>query len=98
MKFLLFVVDALRGGCLRWGWWLLVQGGNVKVLKGDNTTTADPSDHLAVSRAYPHTFGQPLVQFSGSEEKTAKHSPVRYLRKPRDHDHLRSRAPDMHLY
>jgi hypothetical protein len=66
----------------------------VKVLKGDNTTTADPSDRLAVSRAYPHTFGQPLVQLvSGSEAKAAKHSPVRYL----NLDRIRSRPPDMRL-
>ena len=50
----------------------------MKVLKGDNTTTADASDRLAVSRAYPHTFGQPLVQLvSGAEDKPAKHSPLR---------------------
>lgn len=61
---------------------VLLQGANVKVSVGDNTTTADPSDRLAVSRAYPHTFGQPLVHLvpvASSETKAAKHSPLRYL-------------------
>lgn len=67
----------------------------MKVSKGDNTTTADPSDRLAVGRAYPHTFGQPLVHLvpvSSSEAKSAEHSPLRYL----NVDRLRSHPPDMH--
>lgn len=48
----------------------------MKVSKGDNTTAADPSDRLAVSRAYPHTYGQPLVHLV-SEDKAAKHSTLR---------------------
>jgi len=67
---------------------VLLQGANVKVSAGDNTTTADPSDRLAVSRAYPHTFGQPLVHLmpvASPEAKSAKHSPLRYLNVVRSH-------------
>ena len=71
---------------------VLLQGGNVVVLKGDNTTTADPSDRLAVSRAYPHTFGQALVQLVPSTEaKSAKHSSIRYL----NLDHFSTRPHNM---
>jgi hypothetical protein len=53
----------------------------VKVVKGDATTAADPSDRLAVNRAYPHTYGQPLVQLMPSSESTtvAKHAPLRFV-------------------
>jgi pyrophosphate--fructose-6-phosphate 1-phosphotransferase len=54
-----------------------LESANVKVLAGDNTTTADPSDRLAVSRAYPHTFGQPLVHLVPVDSKAGKHSPLR---------------------
>lgn len=50
----------------------------MKVLAGDNTTTADPSDRLAVSRAYPHTFGQPLVHLLPGDAKASKRAPLRY--------------------
>lgn len=53
----------------------------MKVVKGDATTAADPSDLLAVSRAYPHTYGQPLVQLMPSSESTSvvKHAPLRFV-------------------
>lgn len=53
----------------------------MKVVKGDATTAADPSDRLAVNRAYPHTYGQPLVQLMPSSESTTvtKHAPLRFV-------------------
>lgn len=40
-----------------------LQGTAVRVEFGDATTAADPSSAHAMSRSFPHTFGQPLVHF-----------------------------------
>lgn len=40
-----------------------MQGTAVRVEFGDATTAADPSSAHAMSRSFPHTFGQPLVHF-----------------------------------
>ncbi|KAG5250174.1 hypothetical protein OIU76_006478 [Salix suchowensis] len=40
-----------------------LQGTTVRVEFGDTTTCADPADVHAVSRAFPHTYGQPLAHF-----------------------------------
>lgn len=42
---------------------LFMQGTAVRVEFGDATTAADPSSAHAMSRSFPHTFGQPLVHF-----------------------------------
>ena len=34
----------------------------MKVVYGDPTTAVDPSDAHAISRSFPLTYGQPLVQ------------------------------------
>ncbi|KAG1326805.1 Pyrophosphate--fructose 6-phosphate 1-phosphotransferase subunit alpha [Cocos nucifera] len=39
------------------------RGTTVRVEFGDSTTTADPSSAHVISRAFPHTFGQPLAHF-----------------------------------
>ena len=59
----------------------LVKLRNVKVVKGDATTAVDPSDRLAVSRAYPHSYGQPLVQLIPRSKSTTvvKHAPLRFV-------------------
>ncbi|MCO5567775.1 hypothetical protein L7F22_021470 [Adiantum nelumboides] len=44
-----------------------LQGSRVRLLRGDPTTAADPSDALAISRSFPHTYGQPLVQLLRDE-------------------------------
>ncbi|KAI5063277.1 hypothetical protein GOP47_0021824 [Adiantum capillus-veneris] len=44
-----------------------LQGSRVHLLRGDPTTAADPSDALAISRTFPHTYGQPLVQLLRDE-------------------------------
>ena len=36
----------------------------MKVVYGDPTTAVDPSDALAISRSFPLTYGQPLVQLT----------------------------------
>jgi pyrophosphate--fructose-6-phosphate 1-phosphotransferase len=55
-----------------------LKGGNVKVVKGDGTTASDPSDALAITRAYPHTYAQPLVQLVAADAgQVKKHSPLR---------------------
>lgn len=41
----------------------LVQGTTVRVEFGDATTTADPTDALTITRAFPHTYGHPLAHF-----------------------------------
>lgn len=54
--------------------------GSVKVSVGDASATAELSDRLAVSEAYPHTYGLPLVQLmssGGPNATTAKHLPLR---------------------
>lgn len=40
-----------------------VQGTTVRVEFGDATTTADPTDALTISRAFPNTYGHPLAHF-----------------------------------
>ena len=35
----------------------------MRVEFGDVTTCADPADVHAISRAFPHTYGQPLAHF-----------------------------------
>ncbi|CAM8972262.1 hypothetical protein QQ045_029657 [Rhodiola kirilowii] len=40
-----------------------LQGTAVRVEFGGPTTAADPSDAHAISRYFPHTYGQPLVHF-----------------------------------
>nr|DAD41899.1 TPA_asm: hypothetical protein HUJ06_016222 [Nelumbo nucifera] len=40
-----------------------LQGTTVRVEFGDATTTADPSGAHSISRAFPHTYGQPLAHF-----------------------------------
>lgn len=44
-----------------------LQGSRVRLVRGDPTTAADPSDALAISRTFPHTYGQPLVQLLREE-------------------------------
>ncbi len=59
---------------------VVIQGGNVKVVKGDGTTASDPSDALAITRAYPHTYAQPLVQLVAADAgQVKKHSPLRFF-------------------
>jgi hypothetical protein len=62
-----------------WWWWWWQQGSNVKVVKGDGTTASDPSDALAISRAYPHTYAQPLVHLEAADAEPAKHPLIRFL-------------------
>ncbi|KAK9269834.1 hypothetical protein L1049_025407 [Liquidambar formosana] len=40
-----------------------LQGTTVRVEFGDSTTAADSSGALAISRSFPHTYGQPLAHF-----------------------------------
>ncbi|KAG5010138.1 hypothetical protein AAZX31_07G150300 [Glycine max] len=40
-----------------------LQGTTVRVEFGDATTTADPTDALTISRAFPNTYGHPLAHF-----------------------------------
>eukprot|EP00249_Psilotum_nudum_P007540 c20642_g1_i1 orf=334-2157(-) len=40
-----------------------LESSRVKLVRGDATTAADPSDALAIGRSYPITYGQPLVHF-----------------------------------
>ncbi|KAJ4702363.1 Pyrophosphate--fructose 6-phosphate 1-phosphotransferase subunit alpha [Melia azedarach] len=40
-----------------------LQGTTVRVEFGDSTTSADPADTHTLSRAFPHTYGQPLAHF-----------------------------------
>ncbi|OMP04033.1 hypothetical protein CCACVL1_02208, partial [Corchorus capsularis] len=40
-----------------------LQGTTVRVEFGDTTTSLDPADAHTISRAFPHTFGQPLAHF-----------------------------------
>lgn len=40
-----------------------LQGTTVRVEYGDRTTAIDPADTHAISRYFPHTFGQPLAHF-----------------------------------
>ncbi len=59
---------------------VVIQGGNVKVVKGDGTTASDPSDALAITRAYPHTYAQPLVQLVAADAgQVKKHSSLRFF-------------------
>lgn len=40
-----------------------LQGTTVRVEYGDRTTAIDSADAHAISRYFPHTFGQPLAHF-----------------------------------
>ncbi|KAL2895332.1 Pyrophosphate--fructose 6-phosphate 1-phosphotransferase subunit alpha [Bienertia sinuspersici] len=40
-----------------------LQGTTVRVEYGDGTTAVDPADAHAISRYFPHTYGQPLAHF-----------------------------------
>ncbi|KAH7689375.1 Diphosphate--fructose-6-phosphate 1-phosphotransferase protein [Dioscorea alata] len=40
-----------------------LQGTTVRVEFGDSTTPADPAGAHVISRAFPHTYGQPLAHF-----------------------------------
>ncbi|KAG7024075.1 Pyrophosphate--fructose 6-phosphate 1-phosphotransferase subunit alpha, partial [Cucurbita argyrosperma subsp. argyrosperma] len=40
-----------------------LQGTAVRVEFGDGTTAVDPADAPTISRAFPHTYGQPLAHF-----------------------------------
>jgi hypothetical protein len=62
-----------------WWWWWWQQGSNVKVVKGDGTTASDPSDALAISRAYPYTYAQPLVHLEAADAGPVKHPSIRFL-------------------
>lgn len=60
-----------------------LQGTTVRVEFGDSTTCADPSSANVISRAFPHTFGQPLAHFLRATAKTpdaqiiTEHPPMR---------------------
>ncbi|XP_073003347.1 pyrophosphate--fructose 6-phosphate 1-phosphotransferase subunit alpha-like [Typha latifolia] len=60
-----------------------LQGTTVRVEFGDSTTTTDPSSAHAISRAFPHTFGQPLAHFLRATAKVPDaqiiedHPPIR---------------------
>lgn len=43
--------------------YIIVQGTAVRVEFGDATTAVDPADAPTISRAFPHTYGQPLAHF-----------------------------------
>ncbi|XP_074273431.1 pyrophosphate--fructose 6-phosphate 1-phosphotransferase subunit alpha [Silene latifolia] len=48
-----------------------LQGTTVRVEYGDTTTSLDPSDAHAISRYFPHTYGQPLAHFLRETAKVA---------------------------
>ncbi|KAL8162509.1 hypothetical protein V2J09_013998 [Rumex salicifolius] len=60
-----------------------LQGTTVRVEYGDATTVSDPSDASAISRYFPHTYGQPLVHFLRATAKVpdaqiiTEHPPIR---------------------
>ncbi|KAJ8512717.1 hypothetical protein OPV22_003151 [Ensete ventricosum] len=60
-----------------------LQGIAVRVEFGDSTTCADPSSANVISRAFPHTFGQPLAHFLRATAKVpdaqiiTEHPPMR---------------------
>ncbi|KAJ8500246.1 hypothetical protein OPV22_010798 [Ensete ventricosum] len=60
-----------------------LQGTTVRVEFGDSTTCADPSSVHVISRAFPHTFGQPLAHFLRATAKVpdaqiiTEHPPMR---------------------
>lgn len=43
--------------------YIVLQGTAVRVEFGDGTTAVDPADAPTISRAFPHTYGQPLAHF-----------------------------------
>lgn len=61
------------------------QGTTVRVEFGDSTTCADPSSEHVISRAFPHTFGQPLAHFLRATAKVpdaqiiTEHPPMRFV-------------------
>ncbi|THU58139.1 hypothetical protein C4D60_Mb03t11030 [Musa balbisiana] len=62
-----------------------LQGTTVRVEFGDSTTCADPSSEHVISRAFPHTFGQPLAHFLRATAKVpdaqiiTEHPPMRFV-------------------
>lgn len=62
-----------------------VQGTTVRVEFGDATTTADPTDALTISRAFPNTYGHPLAHFLRATAKVpdaqiiTEFPPIRYV-------------------
>ena len=44
-------------------YYIILQGTAVRVEFGDGTTAVDPADAPTISRAFPHTYGQPLAHF-----------------------------------
>ncbi|KAK7308528.1 hypothetical protein VNO77_42139 [Canavalia gladiata] len=60
-----------------------LQGTTVRVEFGDATTTADPTDALSISRAFPQTYGHPLAHFLRATAKVpdaqiiTEHPPMR---------------------
>ncbi|XP_027362878.1 pyrophosphate--fructose 6-phosphate 1-phosphotransferase subunit alpha [Abrus precatorius] len=60
-----------------------LQGTTVRVEFGDATTTADPTDALSISRAFPQTYGHPLAHFLRATAKVpdaqiiTEHPPIR---------------------
>lgn len=54
-----------------------LQGSRVQLVIGDPTTAADPSDALAISRNFPLTYGQPLVQLLCEEKDGAASGKLR---------------------
>ncbi|KAK7407752.1 hypothetical protein VNO78_09804 [Psophocarpus tetragonolobus] len=60
-----------------------LQGTTVRVEFGDGTTTADPTDALTISRAFPNTYGYPLAHFLRATAKVpdaqiiTEHPPMR---------------------
>lgn len=40
-----------------------IEGGRVKLLRGDATSTSHSSDEAAIKKSFHFTYGQPLVQF-----------------------------------
>ncbi|KAF9602044.1 hypothetical protein IFM89_024801 [Coptis chinensis] len=60
-----------------------LQGTTIRVEFGDATTTADPSGAHSISRAFPHTYGQPLAHFLRATSQVpdaqiiTEHPPIR---------------------
>lgn len=62
-----------------------LQGTTVRVEYGDGTTAIDPSDVHAISRYFPHTYGQPLAHFLRATAKVpdaqiiTEHPTIRFV-------------------
>lgn len=74
---LIFLMNFTIYDCIR-------QGTTVRVEFGDATTAADPLGAHTISRAFPYTYGQPLVHFLRATAKVpdaqiiTDHPAVRY--------------------